>query len=257
MVYTTLLEPYYSPQIIPIEVTVLRGARRLRLGSSLRRKYNDFTPKIWNILAKLGYQKYLQKIYVNIEFPHPVTSSYYQLPIVVAILDGVGMLRLRSPLYSIGRFLADYTISYPEFTESNEIPGIKTTPLIPGEKIEQYLNHIHTTPVDFKTPKFDTASLFPGVAFQGTAINLTKTPISILRKIPEQTWKNGQFFITLRKNSLSEQLLNFIALLPLNKKHVVFDYKKCFCEQIICICTKYNKSLHTEQLLFLKEIFQR
>lgn len=253
MVYTTLLEPYYYPKTVPVEVTVLRGARRLRLSTPLSRKYSDFVPKIWNILNKLGYQRYLQKIYVTVDFETAVTSSYYQLPIVVAILEAIGMLRLKNPVYSIGQFLADYTIVYPEFDTLSEVSTeLQSTTLEQGEKLEQYLNHLHTIPQKLQTPVFSMSSLFPRIVFEEDSINVVKTPYLILKKLPPSTYQDSALFIPFRRKKLEEQLMQFLQGRP-KPKQVKLDYKKCFCEKETCTCTKDEKSLHTEQLLFLKE----
>jgi len=254
MIFTTLLEPYRYPKIVPIEVTVLRGARGLRLAIPLRRKYSDFVPKIWNIMAKLGYQKYLQKIYVSIDFDTPLLSPYYQLPIVVAILEAVGMLRLRHNIYSIGRFMADYSLSYPLYParELSPFPGLFSTELEQGEKLEQYLNHIHTASKELFAPIYPMNELFPGVAFKENQIDFCKTPLSLLKRIPETTFQESSLQITYRHRPLSEQKLQLLQTLP-HAKIVALLHKVCFCEKNPCICTKAELALHDEQLQFLKE----
>lgn len=255
MIYTTLLEPYRYPRIVPIEVTVLRGARRLRLATPLRRKYSDFVPKIWNILAKLGYQKYLQKIYISIEADMPLISPYYQLPIVVAVLEAIGMLRLSNNIYSIGRFLADYTLAYPiaELNAQEYIPGLNTAIQEEGEKLERYLNKIHTSSEKARMIVYPLQDLFPGVIFTKEYLNVNKTPLPILKRIPEATYHECSLTISLRHKQLTDPMINFLQTIPKPKK-IQVEFKKCFCEQGSCTCTKAERSLHTEQLLFLREL---
>lgn len=257
MIYTSLLEPYIYPKIIPIEVTVLRGARRMRLAYSLRRKYADFVPKIWHILARLGYQRYLQKIYISLDVEQPVTSSYYQLPLIVSILEAVGMLHVTAPVYCIGRFRADYSLEYLQVAEflDSPIPKLQTTTLNDGEKLETFLNNLHQSPQPVaKTPN-PIHSLFQGVNFLGKYINMTKSPTFILKRIPETTWRESSVYLSLRHKPLSTGLVNLLQAIPQPAK-LQLEHRKCFCENTPCTCTKAEKLTHTEQLYMLRNLWK-
>jgi len=205
-------------------------------------------------MAKLGYQKYLQKIYISVDFDAPLISPYYQLPIVVAILEAVGMLRLRHNIYSIGRFMADYSLSYPSHktSESSPFPGLFTAELEQGEKLEQYLNHIHTAPKELLAPVYPLNELFPGITFKENQIDFCKTPLSLLKRVPDTTFQESSISITYRHKPLSEQKTQLLQTLP-HAKLVTLLHTVCFCEKTPCICSKAELALHSEQLQFLKE----
>lgn len=248
MIYTTLVEQYRIPKIVPIEVTVLRGARRLKLSTPLRKKYADFSPKIWHLLSKLGYQKFLQKIYVHIDVDYPLQSAYYQLPIFIAILEAIGLIRLHNPLHVLGRFSADYSLYYPECTHENDpFPRLYSCEGTNGERLASFLNKAHTAQQPFHKLVFPNSTLFPDVTFNGNSINLSKTPIAILKKIPPDTINSTEVYISHRRYPISSSLLSFIGSAPRPKKCNI-DYKKCFCEQSKCICSKQDRLLHDEQL---------
>ncbi len=253
MVYTTLLEPYTYPTIVPIEVTVLRGARRLRLSSALRRKYNDFIPKAWNIMAKLGYQKYLQRIYVGIESENSLTSNYYQLPIITAILESVGMLRLKQPLYAIGKFTATHEIELPEHTTQKEfIKSELSSVEIPQHcRIERYLNLLQIAVKPAEKLYFDLTTLFPGVAFENNKIDITRTTIDNLKKIPIASYKKSDLSIDIMNEPLQVKKIDFLQNIP-SFKSMTIKSRKCFCGKKICICLEKDRNLHTEQLHLLK-----
>lgn len=258
MVYTTLLEPYNFPKLIPVEVTVLRGSRRLRLSSALRRRYSDFVPKIWHIMAKLGYQKYLQKIYVAIDGDVSLTSPYYQLPIVIAILHAVGMLRLHQDIHALGRFLADYTLAFPvqdvKVASQSALPDLYTAKSEENMRLEQFLNKLHTEPVAYASAYFDLHELFPGVTLTSDrVIDFGATPIEILKRIPAHTLQEKSLYFSLRHKPLSDQKFAFLQRLPLSKP-VRLVYKNCYCEKKPCICTKTDKQQHQYQIDLLKNL---
>lgn len=253
MVYTTLLELYRIPELVPVEITILRGARRLRFSSSLRKKYSDFSPKIWNILAKLGYKKYLQKIYIGIEADFPLASPYYQLPIVIGILEATGMLQTNTSLYFTGKFLANYQLSLPKYTRGHqEVPQISTVAIQEAETIESLLHHLHTTPLPFSPPTFDLQEFFPGVIFQNGLISINKTPLPILKKIPQDTYTKQGFYLSYRARMVDPKKLSFLK--ELGKIRLTLSQKACSCELIPCICTETEKQLYKQQLHELHEL---
>lgn len=258
MVYTTLLEPYNFPKLIPVEVTVLRGSRRLRLSSALRRRYADFVPKIWHLMAKLGYQKYLQKIYVAIESDVSLTSPYYQLPVVIAVLNAVGMLRLHQDIHALGRFLADYTLAFPfqdTKTDPQATPAtLFTTKLEEYMRLEQFLNKLHTEPIAYTDSEFDLHDLFPGVAFTPERyIDFGATPIDVLKRISVHTLQEKSLYISLRHKPLSELKVAILQRLSLSIP-IQVEYKECFCGKRQCICTKTDKQQHQYQIDLLKNL---
>lgn len=248
MVYTTLLEPYRYSTITPFEVTVLRGARRLRLSSSLRKKYVDFVPRLWHLLSKLGYQKYLQKIYVQIDVDYQLTSPYYQLPMLIAILEAVGLVTFSQPIHVVGRFSADYGLYFPEGTSSEmPFPSLTSCRGDNGEKITSYLNKLHTSRKAFHQFTGSQYMLFPGVIFHQDQIDIAKTPLAVLKKIPSETFEQSKVYIAYRKQAIQNELLSYILSKPRPKECFV-EYKPCFCEQEKCTCTKQSRLIHDEQL---------
>jgi len=248
MVHTTLLEPYRFPKIVPIEVTVLRGARRLRLSSALRRKYADFVPKIWHIMAKLGYQKYLQKIYVSIDYDAILTSPFYQLPLVLAIFEAVGMLRLPHPIHASGRFYADYSLHFPESSINKEVHSqLFSVATDSGIRLERYLNLMQTELQPWRILKPRLCDLFPGVHFTDSGtIDFTATPFDILKKIPDEEFEQQSLYIPLRRKPLPEAKILLLQRLNL-KVAPRLSLKKCFCEHTPCSCTQTELNVHIEQ----------
>lgn len=248
MIYTTLLEPYRLSTVIPLEVTVLRGARRLRLSTALRKKYADFTPRLWHLLSKLGYQKYLQKIYVQIDVDYQLTSPFYQLPMLIAILEAVGLVAFSQPVHVIGKFSADYGLYFPEVDSSETpFPSLTSSQGENGEKITSYLNKLHTARNAFHQFTGSHDMLFPGVVFHLNQIDIAKTPLTILKKIPNETIEQSKVYISYRKHAIQNDLLSFILSKP-RPKDCFIEYKPCFCEQKKCTCTRQNRLIHDEQL---------
>lgn len=110
MIYTLLLEPYTFPRLVPVTVTILPGLRRLRFSRNLRARYIDFSPRLWLFLQKLGYKKYMQRIYVDLEVNRPVASPWYELPILLAVLQELKLITFSSDICVSGKILPNYGI---------------------------------------------------------------------------------------------------------------------------------------------------
>lgn len=190
MINTILLEKYTLPTPLSIDVTILRGPRKIRLGTFLHRKYADFLPRLWEILALLGYKKYLQRIYVSIDAPRAVQSSLYQLPITIAVLQKLRILTTQNSITCLGKITPSNIIIQDEFStrisQANQwISSPQATPLL------TYMNMLtkgvtdHGSP--FVIPQECLNKLFRGIIWNKKRIDTEKTPASILRRVSEET----------------------------------------------------------------------
>lgn len=257
MVYTTLLELYRIPTVIPIEVTILRGVRRLRLSSSLRTYYSDFVPKIWHILAKLGYQKYLQKIYISMEYDSKLRSPFYQLPIVIALLEALGMLTLQRNVHVSGRFQADYSLHFPiDSCNVRELPtsiaNLLQTKSSQGVSFTTFLNEIHTKTIDFPGIPYNKEFHFPGVVFTYNAIDFVKTPLSIIRLIPIETFQEMPVYISIKKHLLDKLKIDYLQ--RIKPKVIRLQRASCLCNTIPCTCTSTEIETLNEQQNLISEL---
>jgi hypothetical protein len=208
-------------------------------------------------MAKLGYQKYLQKIYVAIDVDVHLTSPYYQLPLVIAILDAVGMLRLHQDVHVIGRFLADYSLLFPAQTSKPETATQQLFTVKSDENIrlEQFLNRLHTEPIPYTYGEFDLRELFPGVTFTNERlIDFGATSLDVLKRISPLTLQERTLYVSLRCKPLVEQKLMLLQRLSLTKKMKLF-YTQCFCEKHPCVCSKELRDEHQRQVALLENLY--
>jgi len=206
-------------------------------------------------MAKLGYQRYLQKLYVSIENEDILTSPFYQLPIVLALLEAVSMLRVTTPIHAIGRFLADYSLLFPP-TPNNGTARSELFTILPenGIRLEQYLNRLQTELTQFQDLSPDLRDLFPGVRFsEKNAIDISATPLDILRKIPSKELEARPLFVSIRNCPLAEGKFAILSRLHLTHS-IILNKTRCFCNRIPCRCSKTELFAHHEQLRLLTHL---
>lgn len=233
MVYTLLLEPFTVPEIVPVEVTILRGVRRLRFSSSLRRRYTDFSPRIWYLLNKLGYKKYLQRIYVTIEHNNILTSNYYQFPILLAILEALQLIPLQNELLTVGKLNAFDKVC-PPFIRNAFPKATNMRVYIPTQ--QSFQNEVNSLLNDNARTFSKAEQIFsgqllplilPNYSIVNGGIDIAGTPVSALKKLTTALIPYIKFYLPgtpqLLQNAKSTILLNILSnatekLLTVNDK---------------------------------------
>jgi hypothetical protein len=224
MIHTLLIEAYTLPVIVPVEVTILRGARRLRFSSSLRRRYNDFSPKIWHLLTKLGYKKYLQRIYVTIEHDGSLLSPYYQFPLLLGILEALELIPEQNNLVTLGK-IDVYNKVHAPFT-INDLPNTGGFAAYLPHKLpfQQEVNNLLTnspTAQSRSTNPFSIrllSTIIPQGIFTNDGLDITRTQLSCLKKIPTE-------------------LIPYIPFAAFTTKTTISSQRSAIIEELFCNCT--------------------
>jgi hypothetical protein len=154
----------------------------------LRHTYNDFAPKLWLILSKIGYKKFLQRIYVSIESERILKSPYYQFPILLAVVEALGLLTLTTDFITFGKLNEYNILQIPDFITKN-FPTTRKIFIAPKNQtfsqavntLLQQENKLHNCTNNMSQAL--RTFLFPHVVFNNEKIDLNKTPSTVLKKI--------------------------------------------------------------------------
>ncbi len=240
MVTTLLLEPYRLPQFTSIFVTILRGPRRMRFSRQLRKNYQDFAPRLWAILQRLGYKKFLQRIYIDIDIPVTISHHYYEWPILLAVLGELKLLPNSTEMFALGKISLEQKIFLPDhiFRAINDFFDGKLHNSDNNSPLLTALNQIGQQKYEFpkqkltstQSPKFTLATtlkqrampilyklLLPGFLFPYGYLQLENTPLSLLQKIESEFLRQIPLIWADLQNLPDEKLFHWLAL---NREHL-------------------------------------
>jgi len=250
MVYSIALEKYKVPSIISINVTILRGARRLRFSSKLRAAYQDFSPILWQILSKLGYKRYLQRIYVSTNYTKSISGRYLELPILIKVIQALKIAYIKNDVFLTGFVNNESQISSTNL-EISKLISEKQLPVniqeIAADNIRLLLqklvskDRVHTNNERYERDwNYIFKHIFPGVITNKEGeLDLFNTQLSILKRIENNEYEHIPIVLNITNNAISHSKAEFIKSLPLNQVKVVG--KKCYCIKNKCHCTTNTK----------------
>lgn len=151
MITTIITERDKFPSLAHVETIILPGTRLIQLGKPLRGNYTDFIPKLTYFLKRLGYKKYLQKIFITLHTEvENLKSPNYELPLLLSVLKSVGIFHFPENLIAYGRVHSETL----RISTDNDIKGVFSYLRFSSTKKFLNANDVHISEILSKPSHF-------------------------------------------------------------------------------------------------------
>jgi hypothetical protein len=137
----------------------------------------------------------LQRVYVFLEHDTSLTSRYYELPVLLAILEAVDLLRLPDYFTCFGKIDEYGQVSYPDCIKSlvsyeNNHDIMKLLNIIASQTITA-MNSSQSAALPALLEQTTIQRIvLPGIQIlQKRHIDVARTPLILLKRIPPEFWQ--------------------------------------------------------------------